>query len=108
MKKFLLFLLIGAFCAVETFTGFKRSEQVSTEEYGVLRDSAGIYSALERSRAAYTKALTYNEGLDSAIYAAREFEIAVRNLYRINRDTLEKHPGWKKDYSELGRELTPP
>jgi transglycosylase-like protein with SLT domain/LysM domain-containing protein len=105
MKTYLKLLLIGisvgVFFSLETFTGFNRSDTVS-EDFGILKDSAAIYSALEKSRVAYEIALTSNEEFDSPRVVVEQFESSARHLYKINRDTLEKHSEWKKDFVELG------
>ena len=103
MKNILKILIIlSAFTAVRVFTGCGGAEEEGEEPEttGKIKDSIKIYTALEYSRVHYTQALQFNE--HSETNSSRdEFEKTVNQLFKIDQNTLEAHPGWKKDFAEL-------
>lgn len=64
------------------------------------KDSVSIYATLEIARIHYAKALQFNEEANSKS-SKQEFESALKQLYKIDRKTLEKHLNWDKDFREL-------
>jgi len=97
-----LVLILSLFASLRFLGGCGGAEEeVSEEEVPTAKDSVRIYLALEQARINYTKALDFNEHSNSKS-SAEEFEAAVKQLSKIDAASLEKHPVWKKDFSELG------
>lgn len=68
------------------------------------KDSVSIYIALENARIFYAKALQYNE--ESNIKSAKnEFDLALKELNKIDRKTLTKHIYWERDYKEIATSI---
>lgn len=96
-----LTIALVIFVALRFLAGCGGAEEEVSEEEPTAKDSVKIYLALEQARISYTKALDFNEHSNSKS-SADEFETAVKQLSKIDASSLEKHPVWKKDYTELG------
>ncbi|MGA2669701.1 MAG: LysM peptidoglycan-binding domain-containing protein [Ignavibacteria bacterium] len=98
-----ILIILFAIFSMRIFVGCGGAEEETTEETGA-KDSVKIYLALENGKAHYIKALQANEQSDSKS-SQDEFELSVDQLYKIDSKTLDKHPVWKNDYTELTKSV---
>jgi membrane-bound lytic murein transglycosylase D len=101
IKKFFLLNILLSFLMIY-LAGCSGAdvEEEETADKRKKKDSVSIYTTLELARIHYVKALQFNEEADLKS-SKREFESALKELYKIDRKTLEKHIGWNKDFREL-------
>lgn len=102
MKRIsILLYILFAFISLQYLVGCGGSDiEEDGAEVKKKKDSVSIYTALEKSRVHYTKALQFNEQADPKSSKV-EFEAAVKELKNIDTKVLEKHYGWEKDYKEI-------
>ncbi|MCX7878061.1 MAG: LysM peptidoglycan-binding domain-containing protein [Ignavibacteria bacterium] len=103
MKKLIYLLQFSLFILILNHLTGCSGADVEEEESADRRkkkDSVSIYTTLELARIHYSKALQFNEEANSKS-SKQEFESALKELYKIDRKTLEKHYNWEKDFKEL-------
>jgi len=101
---FKLILPVTAFVLLQFLTGCGGADIEDDGSANKKKDSISIYTALEGARINYTKALQFNEQADSKS-SGQEFESALKQLYKIDSKTLQKHNTWEKDFNEIAKSI---